>query len=279
MVNYLINGFDLHQPDEGFRLMESTQFASEISPRRVSLQVPRMHGEIPAWDDPIDSTGVVIRVRIQDSDPDMLERKWNHLRAHTLLGGNRAVILVRESELSNTSAQVQLESMSQPDFWCAAGIVDTTMVFHNPSGRWQESVPQDQLLLIPGTQQEVFAVSDSTAPITNALLRVQGPVSSVEVRNDANDTGLRWSSATAVTSGNYLLIDCENFEAWANTSNEWGARHTDVSRDLLSVGTAPLTLTPIPSVTFGSNTSSVTVSSTGTEENSELHIQARRTYA
>lgn len=278
-MDYLINGFRVHQPDEGFRLMEDTQFASEISPRRVNLQVPRMHGEIPAWDDPIDSTGVVIRVRIQDPDPDMLERKWNHLRAHALLGGNRAVILVRESELSNTSAQVQLESMTQPDFWCAAGIVDTTMIFHNPSGRWQESTPEVQPLLLPGTEQEVFTVSESTAPITNALLRVQGPVSSFEIRNDANNTGLYWSGSSSVSSGDYLLIDCENFEAWINSNSDWDARQSNVSRWLLSEGIGPLSLTPIPSVTIGSNTSSVTTSSSGTSSDTELHIQARRTYA
>lgn len=278
-MDYLINGFRVHQPDKGFRLMESSQFASEISPRRVNLQVPRMHGQIPAWDDPIDSTGVIIRVRIQDTDPQMLERKWNHLRAHALLGGNRAVILVRESELGNTSAQVQLESMSQPDFWCAAGIVDTTIIFHNPSGRWQESTPQEQPLLLPGTQQTLFAVNESTAPITNALIRVRGPVSSIRIGNDANNTGLYWSGSTAVNGNQWLLLDCENFEAWINTNSQWSTRGTNVSRWLLSEGIGPLSLTPIPSVTIGNNTSSITTSGAGTSSNTQLMVQARRTYA
>lgn len=278
-MDYLINGFRVHQPNLGFKLMESTQFASEISPRRVSLQVPLMHGEIPAWNDPIDSTSVAIQVRIQDSDPAQLERKWNYLRSLALLGGNRPAVLVRESGLSNTTAQVQLDSMSQPDFWCAAGIVDTMMLFHNPSGRWQETTPEDQTLLVPGTEQEVFVASESTAPNTNALLRVQGPVAAIEVRNDANNTGLSWTGTQALEEGEFLLIDCENFEAWVNPDSDWDTRFRETSSDLLTVGVGPLTLTPIPSLTFGESTSSVSVAASGTSISTELRIRARRTYA
>ena len=56
MLEYTIEGFNLHQPELGFYLLEGSSYASEISPRRVNLEVPGVHGEIPQWNDPLSST-------------------------------------------------------------------------------------------------------------------------------------------------------------------------------------------------------------------------------
>src|SRR5690606_1736764 len=55
-IGYTLEGFNLHQPDIGFRLLEGTEFASTIAPRRVNISVRNMHGEVPMWNDPLDTT-------------------------------------------------------------------------------------------------------------------------------------------------------------------------------------------------------------------------------
>ena len=278
-IAYTVQGFNLHQPDLGFQLLEGSSHSSAIAPRRINLLVPTMHGEIPAWNDPLDATQVSVRVRIRDDDPAELERKWIYLRALCMTGQNNPVTLRRETQDHNAFAYVQLLTMSEPDFYCAAGIVDTVIVFHNPFGRWQDAAtPIDQTLSIPGAQQIVVAAMESSAPVTNALFRVRGPLASITIRNPYNDTGLSWFAPVALTDSQWAIIDCENYQVWVNNTDDWDARQADISRTLLTEGNGMLSLTSIPSLTIGDNSNLTAVSASGATANTELVVRARRTY-
>ena len=278
-IAYTIEGFNLHQPDIGFKLLEQSDFASEIAPRRINRVVPLRHGEIPAWNDPLDSTSIAFRVRIEGDDPADLERKWNHLRALCMLGNNNPITVRRESEEFITFAHMQLQSMSRPDFWCAAGMVQTVLLLHNPSGRWEHVEFDDQVLAVPGAQQMVVTAMESTAPITRSLWRCRGPLASIQVRNPYNDTGFSWAATSPLTAGEYLIVDCENYQAWRNVLDSWDARQADVSARLLTEGNGMLSLTPIPSLTVGSNTNLTSVSASGAGANTQLTVRSRRTFA
>lgn len=278
-IAYTIEGFNLHQPDIGFKLLDQSDFASEISPRRVNRRVPLMHGEIPAWNDPLDTTTIAFRVRIQDDTPQGLEQKWNHLRSLCMLGNNNPVTVRRESEEFTTFAHMQLMSMSRPDFYCAAGIVQTVIILHNPYGRWEHVEYAEQVLAVPGAQQVIVAAMESTAPISRALFRVRGPLASITVRNPYNDTGFSWTADSPLGALEYLVVDTEMFQAWRNSNNSWDGREQDVSRTLLTEGNGMLNLTAVPGLTVGSNTNQTSVSASGTGANTQLTVRTRRTFA
>lgn len=279
MITYTIQGFNLHQPQIGFQLMEGSSYATAVAPRRVNLLVPNMHGEIPAWNDPLDSTQISLRVRIRDSDPAELERKWIYLRSLCMGGQNNPATLRRETEDHNAFAYVQLLTMSEPDFWCAAGMVDTVIILHNPSGRWENAVtPEDQMLSVPGAQQSVVAAMQSSAPITNALFRVRGPLSSITIRNPYNDTGFTWTAETTLTTSQWVLVDVANYQAWVNYTASWSDRIVDASRTLLTEGVGMLTLTSIPTSVYGENYNITSVSASGHTAQTELVVRARPTY-
>lgn len=278
-IAYTLQGFNLHQPDLGFYLLEGSAFASDIAPRRANLVVPLMHGEIPAWNDPLDTTTIALRVRIRDRDPAELERKWNYLRSLLGLGSNNPIVVRRESANLITFTHAQLLSMSEPDFWCAAGQVHTVILLHNPSGRWQHVDLEEQVLDVPGAQQMIVTAMESSAPITNALFRVRGPLSSITIRNPYNDTGFSWSWTAPIGALEYLLVDTENYQAWINSTNSWDAREGDVSSRLLTEGNGMLSLTPIPGLTPGSNTNLTSVSASGQGANTQLTVRSRRTFA
>lgn len=278
-IAYTLQGFNLHQPDIGFQLMEGSSYASAISPRRINLTVPYMHGEIPAWNDPLDSTTITVRVRISDNSPEALEQKWIYLRSLCMTGQNNPVTMRRETSDHNAFAYVQLLSMTEPDFWCAAGIVDTVMMFHNPSGRWQgAATPEDQPLSVPGAQQIVVAAMESSAPITDALFLVRGPLSSITIRNPYNDTGFQWVAPSSLGANQWLLVDTASYQAWTNTSGDWDDRSLNVSRTLLTSGNGMLAMTSIPSLTPGDNSNITAVSASGTGPETTLTVRARRTY-
>lgn len=278
-VAYTLQGFNLHQPEIGFQLMEGSIYASAVSPRRVNLVVPNMHGEIPAWNDPLEATNITVRVRISDPDAAELERKWIYLRSLCMTGQNNPVTMRRETSDHNAFAYVQLLSMSEPDFWCAAGIVDTVMIFHNPYGRWQDAqTPEDQPLSVPGAQQIVVAAMESSAPISNALFLARGPLAGLQVRNPYNDTGFSWAAPSTLSSNQWLLVDTERYQAWTNTSGNWEDRTVDVSRTLLTTGNGMLSMTSIPSLTPGNNSNLTAVSASGQGGTTSLTVRARRTY-
>lgn len=278
MLEYTIEGFNLHQPELGFYLLEGSSYASEISPRRVNLEVPGVHGEIPQWNDPLSSTNVVFNVRVREANPESLRQKWQYLRALMRTGNNNPVTVRRLESGQVLSAQMQLLSMSEPDFYCAAGMVTTTIMLHNPSGRWSAINTTEQELAIPGTDQILTAAAASSGPITDALVRVRGPVSSITMRDNTNDTGFQWQLSPTISSGQYLLVDCGSFTAWRNTTDDWEQRGSDVSSGLRTIGNGMLSLVSLPSFVVGNNSSSVTVSAAGTSSNTELHVLARQTH-
>lgn len=278
-LTYTIEGFDLHQPSLGVKLLQQTQFASNVSPRRVNIVIPGVHGEIPAWNDPLSSSTIIFRVRIEDRDPAQLEQKWNYLRSLCRVGSNSPVTLRRESENGFTSTFAQLESMDRPDFHCAAGMVTTTMSFHCPSGRWQDINATEQQLSIPGTDQTVVFASESSGPVTDAMVRVQGPLGTLEVRDNTNNTGFEWTApGSGIPAGEYLLVNCADFTAWHKLDDAWENGGTNVGSTLQSTGNGMLALVPDVGFTLGSNSSSVTVTAGGTTASSQMHILGRRTY-
>lgn len=278
MLEYTIEGFNLHQPELGFQLLEGSSYASEIAPRRVNLQVPGVHGEIPQWNDPLSSTTVVFNVRVRDGEPEQLRQKWQYLRSLMRTGSNNPVVVRRLEADQTLSAQMQLLSMSEPDFYCAAGMVTTTIMLHNPSGMWQSITTTEQQLATPGTDQFLSVAAASSGPITNALFRVRGPISNITVRDNTNDTGFQWQLSPVISASQYLLVDCGSYTAWRNTTDSWEERSADVSSGLRTTGNGMLNLVSMPSFVIGNNSSSVTVTTAGTSGNTQLHVLARQTH-
>lgn len=278
MVSYAIDGFNLHQPEIGFRLLEGSTYAAEVSPRRVNIMIPGVHGEIPAWNDPLPPVLLTFNIEINGTDSQDLEVKWNHLRTLCRLGGNQPVTVQRTTEGSTVATYAQLQSMTEPDFFCAVNKVKTVMMFHVPSGRWETITATEQELAIPGGNQNIVFAAESTRPITNAQFRVAGPLASIEIRDNTNDTGFVWGGQFPVQTGRYLIVNCGSYTAWLNEDEEWDTTHQDVSRWLSTSGNGMLSLVPSPSFVIGNHTNDVTVTAFGTAGNTQLYVRGRRTY-
>lgn len=279
MVDYSIDGFNLHQPDLGFRLLDGSTYAPEIAPRRVNIIIPGVHGEIPSWNDPLSPTLLTFNVEINGTDSADLEAKWNHLRMLCRLGGNQPVTIQRTTASATVAAYGQLQTMSEPDFFCAVNKVKTVMMFHMPTGRWETVAADEQELAIPGGEQNIVIAAQSTRAITNAQFLVTGPLASIEVRDNTNDTGFVWGGAIPVVTGEYLIVNCGSYTAWINDNDDWESTQQDVSRWLSTSGNGMLSLVPAPSFVIGSATNNVTVTAFGTSSNTQLHVRGRRTYA
>lgn len=277
-LTYQLDGFDLHQPNIGFRLLEESTFASEVSPRRVNIEVPRVHGEIPSWNDPLTPKLLTLNVEVRGDTHVELEERWNHLRALCRLGGNRPVTIQRVSDFTTVSVFGQLQNMSEAVFHHPRHLAQATMLFHIPYGRWEDVNASEQQMAIPGMDQNLVFAAESTAPVSTVLVRAEGPLSSLTINDNTNETGFQWAGDDPIPAGEYLRVDCAQFQAWHNTSSDWDAEGDDVSRWLATLGNGMLNPVPLVTFTIGGNTNSTTVQASGTSGMTDLHIRGRRTY-
>lgn len=281
---YTIQGFNLHQPDIGFKLMQTTSYASPISPRRVNLEIPRMHGQVPMWDDELGPAKLLLRVRIQDEDPAQLELKWQHLRALMWTGSNTGLTVRREINSELHYAFAQLENMTEPDFYCAAGMIDVDILLNIPYGRWESvQVYEQNFTTNSGTSGISFDfVAQSTAPVSRVLVRFGGGISQangwVELHDDTSLTGFRMTPGSVVSPSEYVLVDVEQGRAWINTTSDWDARQTEITPGLRPLRRGMLSLVSVPSFQMGVRTNNARSFRSASATTTTGTIQGRRTY-
>lgn len=275
---YAINSFDLHQPAAGYKLLDATAWASPVTMPNLQLSVPRMHGTVPVWQVGMESSSIIFRVRITGATDTELNTRWNALVRQLGVGANRPVLLTRTRATSGstngrvTTAFAQLASIEQPDFSCAAGYVTTTIVFNIPSGRWAGAWTEETLTF--GTQVADIA-ADGTMPITDAMVRVKGPINSLSVFDNVSQTGFTWSGAN-ITTDQWLLVDMQSFTAWAKNDAGYDLNDTNVSALLRSTGLGWLAL--VPGLSGDTSASSITVTGGGTSGATVATLRARPAY-
>lgn len=280
-LTYTIQGFDLHQPEIGFKLLQATSFAPPVNPRRVVVEIPGMHGQLPLWDDELSAQKLTLKVRIQDRDPAQLQAKWEHLRALMWTGSNTGLTVRRVMGEQVTSCFAQLEAMDEPEFWSAAGMVDTVILLNIPYGRWEDIHTEEQQLPVSGDNIQIPFVAESTAPISGALIRVEGPTSSnysLRIRDETNQTGFHLSSSSYIQSDYFVLIDLETGQVWDNEDDpSWDARNHNISSRITPYGNGMLRLVSNPGFQLNSRTTNVSILSSGMS-GATITIQGRRTY-
>lgn len=286
-VGYTIEGFNLHQPELGYTLLESTAYAPEISPNRVNLRIPNFHGQVPLWNDELTETKLLFKVRLRDEDPLGLQAKWEHLRALMWTGSNRGLTVRRVITGSGSTQQItstfaQLETMNQPDFWCAVGMIDVVFILNAPSGRWQ-SIQTFEYTFPNANPQVVPFVSESTAPNTDVLIRIGPGLTTagawVEVTDLTSRTGVQ-IFPNRTTSFSYVLVDMATRRVWLNNDDSFDAREQEItsSATLRTVLGGNLSLVPIPSFNPQARSSSVKMRRSTGAASVSVALQGRRTY-
>lgn len=243
-MEYRINGFVFggNSLQDGLYLLEGTEYAPALSPRRAVVQVPQTNYSIPMWDDPMDEIKVGLKIRIQARNPDNLRIYWDRLMGVLGMGNNQPVTMTRVRGSMTETAEAQLVSTDTPDFNCPQNRLDLTAVMNIPLGAWRG--PYAEQSLTDGAGKSLNTVVQSTRPIIDAMIRVPGPLTSVRLYDNITDTGINWGGGSiTVPSGQFLVIDCLTMQARVGTSSEWRIDvGTNASGALTFVGDGPLAM-------------------------------------
>jgi hypothetical protein len=287
MLTYTIDGFNLHQPAAGFKVLESTTFAPQISPNRVNLRIPRMHGQIALWDDELTEAKLRIRVRVTGSNAADLQMRWDHLRRTMGTGRNAGLTIRRESGTATnptvTSTFAQLETMSEPDFYCPTNMVDTEIIFNIPSGRWESIQSFDYTFTNYSTAQNVPFVAQSTAPHVSLLVRLRGPFTAnnawVRLFDETNNTAIHIRPNTTFTADQWVIYDDQTRRMWLNDTDDFDARQTPLGGAYVtSLESGFLSLVPNPSFQIGQSTSQIRCSRSGSANQVQVTLRGRRSF-
>lgn len=279
-LTYSLNGLDLHDPGNGRKLLDATSWSNNIAMRNTVLSLPGMHGAVPVWAAPLDSSNLVLRVQVKDRDEDGLNDKWNLIMRHLGVGNNRGTLIERARSAAGAdngrqvSAYGQLVSADQPDFSCAGGLVTSSLIFSIPGGRWYGAA-ETEVLSLTGANQAVTIAQDSTMPITESQFLVKGPIAGLHIFDNVSQTGFDWTGVN-ITSAQWLLIDLATFTAWQKSSAAYDLSGTNVSAGLANSGVGWLSL--VPGIADGITASSVSVTSSGTSGASTLTLRAQPAY-
>lgn len=273
---YKINGYTIggKAVTSGMYLMEGTEYAPALAPRRAVIEVPSTHYAIPQWNDPLSQITVSLKIRVVDDSPEALASRWNTLMGLLGMGTNQPITLTRVRGSIQESADAQLVSMNTPDFSCPGNRADATLIFNVPGGAWRG--PQTDQTFFNGTNTLPNALA-STVPIADALLLLKGPATSLTVTDNTSATTVFWGDgSSSVSASQWLLVDPRYMRARLQSSETWSfSNGTNVTGALEFRGNGPLTFTSRGSGSFGNRSGTFTVTTAGGNSG----VQVRSKYA
>jgi hypothetical protein len=273
---YKINGFTIggRAVAQGMYLLEGTEYAPALAPRRAVVEPPSVHYSIPMWNDPLSQITVGMKIRVVDLTPEALASRWNTLMGLLGMGINQPITLTRVRGTIEETADAQLVSATTPDFSCPSNRADVTLLFNIPGGAWRG--PSSDVNFFNGTTNVLPNALASSLPIADALLLLKGPATSFTIIDNTSSTSI-FFSGTSVTSTQYLLMDPRYMRARLhNTTPNWDfVLGTNVSGGLEYRGNGPLTFTSRGSGAFGTKSGNFTVTTAG----GNAGVQVRSRYA
>lgn len=274
---YKINGYVIggNAINSGMYLLDGTEYAPALAPRRSVIEVPGVHYAVPQWNDPLSQITVSLKIRVIDATPEAMASRWNTLMGLLGMGTNQPITLTRVRGTIEETADAQLVSMNTPDFSCPSNRADATIIFNIPGGSWRGA--ETTVTFFNSATNTLANALASTVPIADSLLLLRGPATSFTLTDNTSVTTVFWGDgSSSVSSAQWLLIDPRYMRARLQSSEVWTfTTGTNVTGALEFRGNGPLTFTSRGSGAFGNRSGTFTVTTAGGNNG----VQVRSRYA
>ena len=254
-VTYEINGFPLDKANV-CKVMEGTDYSSAVTMRRVNIESPGLHGQVPMWFDPLDVLKCTLRLRVLKQRKAAQTTLHNNVRSVQALfrpGGYMAsqsslvtpLELIRDRDGLRVRSFCQLETMSAAEYSHTGGFADMTVVLNIPRGVWESTTSED-VSFVANLNGQTYSTAAKTVLPFFPLIRVAGPITSVQIRDTHSNTGVLWTRSPGISSGRFLLIDPYTMGAWDKATNGWDPADpgtNDARSGLYEIGNGPYNAT------------------------------------
>lgn len=212
--------------------------------RRSPIEIPGRHGVIDTALPEFGEALITLSIQSTAGSQAAVEAAVAKL---TALLAQPVLTVTRIAGGYETSGAARLASISPgrhtPNAW-----QELTAVLAIPAGMLAEppAVGTPMVFSANLTNALLPHLQGSSAPITDAIVRLKGPHSGIFTLTDAaTGTGLS-QAATSLTGSQYLYLDAARLRSWVSASDsQWTPGGTDVSQHLDYPGAGPLQLWPV----------------------------------
>lgn len=289
---YLINGYNLDAHtavnDTKWCLTEGTLWRPGIGTNRTSLTLPYSHGAVAVGRVYYDVPVLKLKHSILAKSAALLEERTNELMS-VLTSIEGTCTITKQTGSTSTVATGRLMSVSSPDEFVGtpawACVINSefeipSVFFRGTTAKYAPGpTGTTTLALSTGTAtQTMTSFASSTAPITDAVFRFKGPLSTVRANDVGTNTGFQITPAAPLTT-QYLYVSPGQFKAWTHATDaaNWsgGAGGTTFISGLLdSQPSGMLMLTPVHGTTYNTRTISATYTVVGYGAGTTVAVQA-----
>lgn len=271
-LTWSLSGVDMLR----WELQSASMWRPPVSVRQDVLEVPGQHGVAVTGRPPVyDAPTVVLTVAPQAYTQGELEQAVNEL--HAMLSG--PITLGRESGGLITSAPAQLVAITPDEFTTGIeALIEVSLAVPGVFFRQTAAITTPETIVVSGTTYDLVGLEVGDAPITDTVLRVKGPLGSVQVTDTVYGTGLTWQTAAPLAATDYLYLNAATLRAWVSTSATAWAQPTVTTPCSYTAG-GPLQLWPRMAATDPADRAvQVKVTGSGFSASTALAARARPSY-
>ncbi|GGK90162.1 hypothetical protein Ppa06_58300 [Planomonospora parontospora subsp. parontospora] len=288
MPTYTLDGVPLDHPAGCWTLKKGTRRRPLPGVRAVEVSVPGRAGELPVLGLDHATTTIPLVLGVTGRSPAGAHGGFEQLEANlealaALLGvRHRLMTLTYTAGSITRAAEVTITAVSDPEVDVGAVRARLTAFARVPGVYWRDPAEATWAGSANASAQPVTTLAGSTAPITDALVRVTGPAVNPRITDVA--TGGAVTRPGGLLTGERLLLDCATMRAALVDTDTWDlAAGDDVTGqiDATGPGSAFRWIHFTPAVALAdphSRAVLVTSSATSTTADSRLEIRARRAY-
>jgi hypothetical protein len=258
-----------------WHLRKGSSWRPLVQVRTKSLEIPDVHGTTAIGLPVFETPQVSFRLRTDIGAQDTVEAMTNELIGLLAAPG---LTLGRDSGGIVTSAVPRLLSISDEEFiWNHSArfvaLLDIPGVFLRAA-----SLDTTPTVVVSGQTYTLSGLGVGTAPVTDAVLRFLGPLTSVSAIDPVSGTGVSWTGTLAAAT--YLYLHPNTMTARTSASSSaWASGGTDVSGTMSRQPSGTLQIWPRmvaldPSV----RSSRLTVTGTGFTGATALSVRAQPAY-
>jgi hypothetical protein len=292
MPSYTLDGVALDHPAGCWRLKRGTQRRPFPGARAVRVSVTGRAGELPIVGLDHEATSFSLTFAVTGATPAGTDGGYpqmeTNLEALTALLGvrNRLMSLRYEAGPIVRVADVTITAATDPEISVGAARARLTVVVEVPGVYWRSDTVTTWAGAANTASQVVTTLAGSTAPITDALIRVTGPATNITITDVASggSVGLLTSGSNTLSASQRLLIDANAMRAALVTTDTWDMTAGSDRTGVISVfgpfsANRWLHLTPAMAVQDPfSRAVLISCTASGTGAASGLEIRARHSY-
>ncbi len=204
---YSVDGIALQNPGMGWKFRGPSRPLSDLTVQRTSLKVPGLPGVVPNVDTVLASL---------DAPTPTLMIRTPRAEYETLLSLLSESSVLSRTDRPDREAPYELLSTSYEGYGNADAIIDVSATIRLPGVFYRDVDVATHLRAIDASPK-VVDTWWMTGLVTDAVIRVKGPVSGLSVRS--GPAWLRYS--TPVPAGSFLRYESRSGRAWLTTTDTW----------------------------------------------------------